>query len=276
MSGDVVGSVGSKKDGRALQIVVIAESPQWDFLQEIFLVSFYHDLRHVRGKPARSNRVYLNVVNAPLAGQIFGKSYHATLAGVIADSLKFRGSAVNARDGGYVDDFPAALRGHEFSGSLRKQKSARQVRLDHFVPMFETHFFDRRAPGCACIVDENIDAAELRHGRIDNSLNLGRIFHVATEGQGLHSEALQFGGGPFAALLFAGAQDEISAHFRQAFRHLPAQADGAAGDNRHASSEIKELSNIHRRLRAFPLYLTCCGDSSVACRKHKDSRIGKY
>src|SRR5580692_4596034 len=183
MPGDVIGGVRSEKNGSAFEIVVIAESPQRDFLQEIFLVSFYHDLGHVRGKPARSNRVYLNIMDAPFAGQVFGESNHAAFAGVVADSLKFGRSSMDAGDRGNIDDFSAALGSHELSGGLRKKKSAGQICLDHFVPMFKAHLFDGCAPRSASVVDENIDPSELRHRRVDNRLNVGGIFDVATQCQ---------------------------------------------------------------------------------------------
>src|SRR5271167_2390915 len=98
--------------------MLIAESPHRDFLQELFLVSFYYDLGHVCRKPAWSNRVYLNVVDAPFAGQVFGEGNDAAFAGVVADGLKFRRSSMDARNRGNIDDFPAALGGHNLSGSL--------------------------------------------------------------------------------------------------------------------------------------------------------------
>jgi hypothetical protein len=116
----------------------------------------------------------------------------------------------------------------------------------------------------------------LRHGRVNDGLHFGGIFDITAQCQRFHSEALQFGGSLLATLLLPCAQHEIGAHFRQAFRHLAAKADGTAGDDGNASSEIKELSNIHRRWRAFQYYLTFCGDSSVAYRKRINSRIGKY
>src|SRR5580704_14076952 len=118
MPGDVVGGVRSKKDGCALQIAVIAESPQRDLLQELFFISFYHDLRHVCGKPARSDGVYLNVVDTPFAGQVPGEGNYAAFAGMVADGLKFRRSTAQARDRGDIDDLSAALGDHEFSSGL--------------------------------------------------------------------------------------------------------------------------------------------------------------
>src|SRR5580704_1097205 len=187
---------------------------------------------------------------------------------MVTDSLKFRRRAVDARDGSDVDNFTAALRDHEFSGGLRKKESARQIRFDHFVPMFKPHLLDRSAPRSASIIDENIDAPELSHRRVDNGLHVGGILHIAAEGQRLYAEALQFYGSLLATFFLACAQHKVRAHFGQAFRHLTAEADGAAGDDRNATSQVKELSNIHRNWRAFPFYLTCWAASIVVCPKH--------
>jgi len=56
---------------------------------------------------------------------------------------------------------------------------------------------------------------------------------------------LQFGSSLQASLFFARAQDQIRAHLREGVRHLAAQADGTAGDDRDAAGEIEELFDVH-------------------------------
>src|SRR3984893_13309629 len=119
MTGDVIGGVGTQKNGSAFQVVVIAETTKRDLFQELFLVPLNHNLRHVSRKPARSDRVYLNIVDAPFARQVFRKGNDAAFAGVVTDRLKFRRRAANARDGGDVNNFTVALSDHEFAGGLR-------------------------------------------------------------------------------------------------------------------------------------------------------------
>ena len=89
--------------------------------------------------------------------------------------------------------------------------------------MFEAHFFNRCTPGCARIVDQDIDSPEFRDCRIYHLLNTRRILHIAADGKGFYAERLQLIRGVFAAVLLAGAKHEIGAHFRQAFRHLSSQ-----------------------------------------------------
>src|SRR5215472_5344579 len=98
--------------------MIAAEAAKRNLPQKGFPVSFNCRFGHVRREPARSNSIDLDVVNAPLAGQILGEGYDATLAGVIPDGLKFRRGTPHSRHGSDVNDFPPPLRHHEFSSGL--------------------------------------------------------------------------------------------------------------------------------------------------------------
>ena len=76
-------------------------------------------------------------------------------------------------------------------------------------------------------------------------LNAGGILHIATERQYLHAKLLQFFRGLQAAFLLARAENQVRAHFREALGHLPAEANGAAGDDRHPAAEIEALPAFH-------------------------------
>jgi hypothetical protein len=117
--------------------------------------------------------------------------------------------------------------------------------------MFEAHFFHGSAPGGSGIVDQDIDALEMRKGGVDDCLNVGWIFYIACEREGFYAQFLQFSSRLLAALFFAGAEYDVGAHFREAFSHLTAEADGTAGDDGHAAGEIEELSNVHSRRDTF-------------------------
>ncbi len=56
----------------------------------------------------------------------------------------------------------------------------------------------------APVVDENIDAAELGNGGIDNLLDLRLVFHIAAKSKSLDAKFLQLFGGFLAALFLAG------------------------------------------------------------------------
>src|SRR5215469_5797805 len=126
MPGDEIGSIGGKKDSSALQVVIATKAAERNLLQEGVPISFDHDLRHTRGKPARGDGVNLDVVLPPLAGQVFGKGDDAAFAGVIPNGLKLWRRTSQARYGSDVNNLPAALRHHEFSDGLRKEECAGQ------------------------------------------------------------------------------------------------------------------------------------------------------
>src|SRR6266571_1667321 len=73
MPGDKIGSIRGKKNGGALQVMVAAKAAKRNFLQKGVPIPFDHHLGHTRGKPPRGDGVHLDVVNAPLTGQILGK-----------------------------------------------------------------------------------------------------------------------------------------------------------------------------------------------------------
>src|SRR5215472_8874913 len=170
--------------------MIAAEAAKRDLLQKGFPVLFNRHFGHVRREPARSNGIDLDVVNAPLAGQILGESDDATLAGVIADGLKLRRGASHSRHRGDVNDFPPPLRKHEFSSGLREKECAGEVRLDHLVPMLQFHLLDGSAPGRTRIVDENVDAAEFRDCFLNNIANVLWILDVARKSQSLDAKLL--------------------------------------------------------------------------------------
>ena len=113
--------------------------------------------------------------------------------------------------------------------------------------MLETHFFDRRAPGSACVIDQDVDPPESRHRRIHDSLNIGRVLDITTEGQRLDPKLPQLLSGFFAAIFLPRAEHQVGAHFGQPFRHLASQSNGSSGDNGYTPGEIEKLSDIHFR-----------------------------
>src|SRR5215469_796965 len=116
----IIRGVRSQEDGCSFQIVFAAESSQGNSLEERFFVFFNDHSGHVRREPARCDGVDLNIVGAPLAGQVPGESDYASLTRVVTDGLKLRRRAAKAGHRGDIDDLAAALPHHEPSGSLRK------------------------------------------------------------------------------------------------------------------------------------------------------------
>jgi hypothetical protein len=51
-----------------------------------------------------------------------------------------------------------------------------------------------------------------------------------------------------APLFLASAKHQICAHFRQTFRHLAAQSNGAPGNNGDTPGKIKKLFDVHSEI----------------------------
>ena len=153
---------------------------------------------------------------------------------------------------GDVDNFAATLRDHDFADGLGKKECAGQIGLDNFVPLLQSHLFRWRAPGCAGVIDQNVDTAKFLLRRFRHGANAGRIFHVASQSQGFYAELRQFLGGLYASLFFASTQNQVGAHLCKAFRHLATKTNGTTGDHRDSRGKIKHLILVHApRLDCF-------------------------
>src|SRR5713226_8574045 len=243
VAGDKIRSIGSQKDRCALQVVLVAEALQRNLAQERLFVSLDHHLRHVRREPARRDGVHLNIMHAPFARQVLGENDDAAFAGVISDSLKLRRRAAEPGHGSDVDNFSAPLRNHRFAHGLRKQKCPGQIRLNDSVPVLQLHFFHRRTPRNAGVVNQDVDAPKRRERGIHHCMNVRGILDVASQRQCFHAQRLQFFGGLHAALFLPRAKHHVRAHLRQRFGHLPSEAHRAAAYNGHAALNIEKLAH---------------------------------
>ena len=187
----------------------------------------------------------------PLAGEVLGEGYYATFAGVIPDRLHgFRRSAAQARDRGDVDDLASSsLRDHHFARRLGAQERSRKVGFEYFVPVLDRHLLDGSAPGNAGVVDENIDSAQLSDGCVHGLQHARSLFYIATERDRADAKSLEFVRSLLTTLFLTCCQRNARAHFRQTFRHLPAQADRAACDQRNATAKVKQLFHAARGRR---------------------------
>src|SRR5712692_9868136 len=241
--GDEIRSIRSQKDRGALEVLLVAEALQRNLAQERLFVSLDHHLRHVRREPARRDGVHLNIMLAPFARQVLGENDYAALAGMISDSLKLRRRASETCNRSDVDNFSAPLRNHRFAHGLRKQKCPGQIRLNDSVPVLQLHFFHRRTPRNAGVVNQDVDAPKRRERGIHHGMNVRGILDVASERQRFHTQRLQFFGGLHAALFLPCAKHHVRAHLRQRFRHLPSEAHRAAAYNGQAALNIEKLAH---------------------------------
>ena len=87
MAIDVSGGVRSKKNRRAFQVMVGAETTGWNVAEEVISLVLNNFVRHVCGKPSRGNRIDLDIMPSPLHRKIVGERDHSTFAGVIRNCL---------------------------------------------------------------------------------------------------------------------------------------------------------------------------------------------
>src|SRR5215469_11033737 len=241
----IIRGVRGQEDGRSFQIVFAAESSQGNSLEERFFVFFNDHRGHVRREPARCDGIDLNIVGAPLAGQVPGESDYASFTRVVTDGLKLRRRAAKAGHRGDIDDLAAALPHHEPSGSLRKQKGGGQIRFDHLVPMLELHLLNGSAPGRSRVVNEDVDFLKPGKRFLHNGTDLVRVSDVTSKRQRLNSESPQLLRCLLATLPLPRAKYQVRAHLCQALGHLAPEANRASRNNSHSSCKVKELLGIH-------------------------------
>ena len=116
---DVSGGVRSKKNRRAFQVMVGAETTGWNVAEEVISLVLDNFVRHVCGKPSRGNRIDLDIMPRPLHCQIVRERNHSALAGMIRDCLhRLRRRTPNSRNGRHIDDLAALLLEHNFTRGL--------------------------------------------------------------------------------------------------------------------------------------------------------------
>src|ERR1041385_6055191 len=222
--------------------MVSAKTACRDMAEEVVPFVLNHPVRHMRGKPSRSNGVDLDIMPRPLDGEVARKGDHATFAGMVGNGLhRLRRRAAETGDRSHIDDLAALLLEHDAPRRLRAEERSSQIGFDDLVPFSQSHCLSWGAPGDAGIVNEDIEAAKVGNGCFNHFLNVGLVLYVAADCKRANAQLFHVMGCFFAALFFARAEDEVSAHLGQRLSHLPAQANGAAGDNGDAASEIKEL-----------------------------------
>src|SRR5581483_10845880 len=124
-----------------------------------------------------------------------------------------------------------------------------QVHVDDLLPACERRLLRPRAPDGAGVVDEHVDAAELRARPLDDRLDLALVANVAPERERPTPVGAQLLGRPLAAVEVAGAEDEIGARLGERLGHLAADAGAAAGDDRDPAGQVEELARPQSPLR---------------------------
>src|SRR6516225_1541554 len=124
LAGDVLARVAGQQQRGALQVLVVAEAAQRRVGAHVVDADMRQQAgRHLAGEEARRQRVDVDAVHAPLAGQRAREVQHRGLAGVVGDGRHAAGVARQARDRGDVDDAAAPARDHAgLADRLRQQE----------------------------------------------------------------------------------------------------------------------------------------------------------
>src|SRR5574337_9532 len=168
LSGDVLAGLADQKQRRTLEVILVADTPLRDALQDRVEPVFKRPARHVRREEARGQRVDVDSVRRPLGGQRTSEVDDGCLAGVVGDGLRrLRGVAFHAGDRGQVEDPPVAGRDHRSLADLLGQQEHRaHVEVHHLVPRSQRQVLGRCAPGRPGVVDQDVDLADPIEGRV--------------------------------------------------------------------------------------------------------------
>lgn len=107
--------------------------------------------------------------------------------------VRLPGVAHQAGDRAYVDDPPAFRARHLPADRLAGVERALEVDGKHAVEVLLGHLQQQLVAGDACVVDEDVDAAEVLADPAEGFLDERKVGHVAFVGRGADAEGLRFG-----------------------------------------------------------------------------------
>ena len=184
---------------------------------------------------------------------------HAEGAGEVDDGglgravVRHHGRAVDACDGGHIDDDPAAtLRHHLLARPLAPEEDAVDVDADHGVPAVGADVLDLRAEGGAGVVDHDVDASHLLRGALDQRLDGVLLAHVHRLAEGAPPELLDLLHDGLEVLLLAAADHDIGAGPGELDGDGAADAHPASGDDRDLLLEGKRRRGHGASLNNHP------------------------
>ena len=178
--------VGGEEHTQAFQVFVVTQTAQRCVSREFVLA---HGLEgahgHLAGEKAWTNGVDRDVVSPPFAAQGAREVDHCPLGCVVGHRGHFARVAAQAGNRRHVDDAANATRNHAVFGDvLAQDEVAANVDIHDLVPGFNRVVFGRCAPGCAGIVDQNIDMAHAFDGFVAQRPDVG--FFGAIGGNPVH------------------------------------------------------------------------------------------
>ncbi len=158
-----------------------------------------------------------------LLGQSQGGAREGEFAGVI-DACPAPGRHSAHR--GDVQDPPAATRAHAGQRRLDHRKGAEHIHLELGADLFEADLLDGAHKAIAGVVDQDVDPAHPRFGRLDAPSDRDRVGQVHEYARRMRREGFEGGLVGFAS----DGPDDHSAVGEHGLRQGSAQAAAGAGD----------------------------------------------
>ena len=206
---------------------------------------------------ARADGGDANAFVAEFGVEAFGEADEGELAGDVGEQM---GHGELASDAGDVDDGRVAVDGVAAEQVRERRvdgvKGGEEVRGHGALVGGEGLVFHRAYFDDAGVVDEDVDAAEVADGVVDEHGGLGGVGEVGGDEEdvvgGLDGSAIEEGAAGADELFdIAGGQDEFGSGAAIALGQGKAEAAGAAGDEDHLAGAAGwvSISGHTRRLR---------------------------
>src|SRR2546427_411429 len=242
-------SAGGEEQDRAGNVLGHPDPSERDVLaparEDLVRIVFGREPTHRHRGPdaARAHRVDADAVRRVIERHVLREEVHAPLGGVVGRELRVAHDPGHRR---HVHDGAAAAGPHHLEErEARDEEHAGEIDVQEPLPVLDGHGGHRRvAHDDARVVDEHVDPAEPRHGRLDHARGGRRRRHVALDGdrppaggQDAPDRLLQFGLSP------------TGDHHRRA---LPREELGrGAADPRPATRDQRPLPRQSHRAQIY-------------------------
>src|SRR5438067_5147470 len=248
-AGDAGGGVGAQEGGQGghvggLEQLFARGGGEHDLLdnllaRDVVLARQVVDLSVDQRRPhvARTDRVACDALVACFHGDRLGQPEQSVLGRHVRRLVRRGDQAVNRRN---IDDATPAARVHVRNGVLRQQKRTDQQDANQLLPALFGELLDWRDMLDTGVVDQDVDAAPLALGPVDQRPTLFAGGHVGP----LEDRSRQAGGERLALLFFEIRDKHARAVIGQVLGNCPTDAAGGAGHQRRLAREIDRHRHI--------------------------------
>ena len=175
-----------------------------------------------------------DTAGAHLRGEALGEAGERELAGAVREQVRHGDLPA---DGDDVDDAAVTARAQERHCRERNGYRAPEVRPHGVLEIGVREGVHRPDADGARVVDEDVEAAEVRDDALDEGACLRGIVHVRGEGKRRDATTLEIDGGAVERLGVAGADRHARPPASELPGELQAEPAGAAGDERNPAAQ---------------------------------------